>query len=206
MAMSTPRDLLAVAMGPEVAGRPPQAGDLSLVLAGAELIDLLAARAVRLDGGSIVPGYRPTIADALLDEAASSLVRQEPYEAVDDWLWRRGRGLAPAYLAALQAEGQPARPRHRWARGRTGHPAPADAPDHRRATDRWTAHEPVLVALAAAAGITGGRTGDLPGVADDDVEVVLAAVNDAVMELEAVRQRRAVEQEAFDNIWRGVGG
>ncbi|MYX63583.1 GPP34 family phosphoprotein, partial [Streptomyces sp. SID8382] len=31
---------------------------------------------------------------------------------------------------------------------------------------------------------------------------VLAAVNDAVMELEAERQRRAIEEAAFDNVWR----
>jgi hypothetical protein len=40
-------------------------------------------------------------------------------------------------------------------------------------------------------------------VADDAVAIVLAVVNDALMELEAVRQRRAIEEAAFDNIWRG---
>ncbi|WP_372346668.1 hypothetical protein [Streptomyces sp. KL116D] len=39
---------------------------------------------------------------------------------------------------------------------------------------------------------------------DDDATVtVLAAVGNAVMELEAVRQRRSVENAAFDNVWRG---
>lgn len=38
---------------------------------------------------------------------------------------------------------------------------------------------------------------------DDTTATVLAAVNDALMELEAVRQRRAIEDAAFDNIWRG---
>jgi len=35
------------------------------------------------------------------------------------------------------------------------------------------------------------------------VATVLAAVNAAVMELGHVRQRRAIEEAAFDNIWRG---
>ena len=39
--------------------------------------------------------------------------------------------------------------------------------------------------------------------ADDAVTTVFAGVDDAVMELEAVRQRRAIEDAAFDNIWRG---
>jgi hypothetical protein len=152
-----------------------------------------------------VPGDRPAVADGLLDRAASSLLRQAPYESVDDWLWRRGSGLAAAYLAAREAEEHLTRQRRR-ASGRPGHPVPVDSFEHLRAAERWASHEPVLAALAAAAGITGLRTGDLPGVADDDAEIVLAAVNDAVMELEAVRQRRAVEQQAFDNIWRGIGG
>ena len=43
-------------------------------------------------------------------------------------------------------------------------------------------------------------------VADDAVETVLATVHDALMELEAVRQRRAIEKAAFDNVWRGWDG
>lgn len=39
---------------------------------------------------------------------------------------------------------------------------------------------------------------------DDAVTTVLAAVNDAVMELEAVRQRRSIENAAFANLWRGA--
>ncbi|MFJ5677458.1 hypothetical protein [Streptomyces sp. NPDC093097] len=38
---------------------------------------------------------------------------------------------------------------------------------------------------------------------DNGIDTVLAAVNGALMELEAMRQRRAIEQAAFDNIWRG---
>ncbi|CAM5736718.1 GPP34 family phosphoprotein [Streptomyces hirsutus] len=33
---------------------------------------------------------------------------------------------------------------------------------------------------------------------------VLAAVNEAVVELAGVRQRRAIETAASDNIWRAV--
>ncbi|MGW7365940.1 GPP34 family phosphoprotein, partial [Streptomyces sp. NPDC054841] len=72
-----------------------------------------------------------------------------------------------------------------------------------------------LAVLAAAAGISGREpveageaqeaeaTGDSPGVADDAVATVLAAVNDAVTELAAERQRRDIHDAAFDNIWRG---
>ncbi|NUP32045.1 MAG: GPP34 family phosphoprotein, partial [Streptomycetaceae bacterium] len=38
----------------------------------------------------------------------------------------------------------------------------------------------------------------------EPVDIVLAAVGDAATELKAVRQRRDIEQAAYDNIWRGV--
>ncbi|GAA0449150.1 hypothetical protein [Streptomyces olivaceiscleroticus] len=60
-----------------------------------------------------------------------------------------------------------------------------------------------LAALAAAAGIHDKPAEDSPGVADDAVVTVLAAVNEAAVELEAVRQRCTGEQAAFDDIWRG---
>ncbi|WP_338014188.1 hypothetical protein [Streptomyces sp. CB01580] len=44
---------------------------------------------------------------------------------------------------------------------------------------------------------------DFPGVDDDVLDTVLAAVHEALTQLEAVRLRRSVEQAAFDNIWRG---
>ncbi|MFG2092376.1 GPP34 family phosphoprotein [Streptomyces sp. NPDC048612] len=223
--MTTPRDLLIVAMDRE-SGRPLERGDLSLALAGAELIDLLGAEAVRLDGERLVPGYRPAIPDRLLDRAASSLVQQAPYETVDDWLWRRGHGLAAAYLAAFEDEGQLTREHHRWQPFRSDRTVLADSPDRRRAAERWTAHETVLTALAAAAGMEGtddGSTGETddgavegtdggtenggePEAAGEAVSLVLAAVHDAVRELEAERQRRAIEKAAFDNVWRGPGG
>jgi hypothetical protein len=62
--MTTPRDLMTIAV--EVAPRRPvQRGDLSLALAGAELIDLLAVRAFSLDDDHIVPGDRSAMADRL---------------------------------------------------------------------------------------------------------------------------------------------
>jgi hypothetical protein len=183
--------------------RPQEQGDLSLALAGAELIDLLDMQAIRLDGERIVPVRWPVAGDRLLDGAASSLVRQEPYESVGDWLWRRGRGLFSAYLAALEPEGQITRRRRRWRLFRTGRLMLVDSPAHREAVKRWTSGDAVLAALAAAVGIRGERTADSPSIADDAVATVLAAVDDAVMELGLVRHRRAIEGDAFDNIWRG---
>ncbi|GHG73185.1 GOLPH3/VPS74 family protein [Streptomyces griseocarneus] len=206
--MTTPRDLTIIAMD-AAPGRDVEQGDLSLALAGAELIDLLAAGTVTLDDDRIVPGTRTTVADPVLEQAAQSLTREAPYEPVGDWLWRRGRDLASAYLAALEAEGQLTRRRSGWMPFRTDRTVPADSLDHRLAEDRLAANEPVLTALATALGIRDedGKddqdTEQPPDVADEAVETVLAAVNDALMELEAVRQRRAIEKSAFDNVWRG---
>jgi hypothetical protein len=200
--MTTPRDLLMVALAME-SDRPQEQGDLSLALAGAEVIDLLDLQAIRLDGERIVPVRRPAAGDRLLDEAALSLVRQEPYESVGDWLWRRGRGLFSSYLAALEADGQVIRQRGRRRLFRTGRLMLVDSPAHRAAAKRWTSGDAVLAALAAAVGIHGERTADSPGIADDPAATVLAAVNAAVMELGLVRQQRAIEGAAFDNIWRG---
>ncbi|MEV6425073.1 GPP34 family phosphoprotein [Streptomyces sp. NPDC051662] len=212
--MTTARDLMITAL--DVAPSPPPvAGELSLALAGAELIDLLAAEAIRLEGDRIVPGHRPDIADRPLEQAAESLAREAPYEPVADWLWRRGRGLAAAYLAALESEGQLTRQRRRGLPFRTGRTVLADSPDRRLAGERWASNEPVLAALATAVGIrekndeeAAGEApdtpdGEAPDTPDDAVETVLVAVNEALLELEAVRQRRSIEQAAFDNIWRG---
>lgn len=200
--MTTPRDLLIVALD-TVPDRPVERGDLSLALAGAEMIDLLDAEALTLDGDRVVPGLQPAMADRLLDEAASSLDRQAPYESVGDWLWRRGRGLSAAYLASLEQDGEVTRRHHRWAPFGVGRTALADSPARRRAADRWASGEPVLATLAAAVGIREEPAPDAAEVTGEAVVTVLAAVSDAVMELEAVRQRRAIEEAAFDNIWRG---
>ncbi|MFI7503123.1 GPP34 family phosphoprotein [Streptomyces sp. NPDC049687] len=203
--MTTARDLLIVSLDVP-SGRPVERGDLSLALAGAELVDLLAAEAVTLDDDRILPGLVPGTGDRLLDEAGAALVRQPPYESVEDWLWRRGNGLASAYANALETEERGGGSGHRWLPRRGGRPVRADSPARRRAADRWAAAEPVLVGLAAALGIPEGAA-DEPAEpaadgADDPVVTVLAAVHGALTELEGVRQRRRIEDAAFDNIWR----
>ncbi|MGW4980043.1 GOLPH3/VPS74 family protein [Streptomyces mirabilis] len=203
--MTTPRDLLMIAMDVP-SSRPVEQGDLSLALAGAELVDLIEAQAITLEDDLIVPGAQWTMGDRLLDGAVASLVRQRPYESVDDWLWRRGRGLSAAYRADLEAEGQLARPRHRWIPFGGGRTEAADSPDRSHADERWTAGEPILTVLAAAVGIHDESTEEAASLVDDSVLTVLAAVNGAVTELEAVRQRRSIEDAAFDNIWRGGDG
>ncbi|MGW3458549.1 GOLPH3/VPS74 family protein [Streptomyces olivaceoviridis] len=198
--MTTPQDLFLVSL--DVPGEHPvEQGDLSLALAGAELIDLLGARALTLDGERIVPGPVLTTGDRLLDEAGARLVREEPYETVEDWLWRRGEGLAVAYRDVLEADGQLTVKHRHWWPGRGGTEAPADTAVRRHATDRWDSHDPVLTGLAGTLGIEPDRTAS-SGLDDEAVTTVLAAVGDAVTELEAVRERRRIENIAFDNIWR----
>ncbi|MFE4664876.1 GPP34 family phosphoprotein [Streptomyces sp. NPDC056716] len=232
--MNTARDLAIVALdsAPE---RPLEQGDLSLALAGAELLDLADAGALSLDGDHIVPGTASDTGDRLLDGAAALLVRERPYESVEDWLWRRGRELAAAYTADLEKDGLAARPRGRRIPLRASRAELVDSPERGRARERLTAGDPVLTALASAAGV-GGDGGDTGGgatgadlsedegkatdetrtddslttepladepFADESLTAVLAAVGGAVMELEAVRQRRAIENAAFDNVWRG---
>lgn len=202
--MTTAKDLFIITMapGPEHAEHAVGQGDLSLALAGAELIDLIGAEVITVDGDRVVPAAAPTSDDQLLDEAAARLLRQPPYERVEDWLWRRGRDLAAAYQAALEKDGEltPER-KGRWSFG-SERVEPVDTPARRRAADRWAEREPVLVVLASVVGV-GGGAGDEPGLADDAVTTVVAAVHDAVMELEAVRQRRTIERAAFANLWRG---
>jgi len=212
--MTTARDLvlLALTMPPgELAGQ----GDLSLALAGAEAIDLLYAGALRLDGDRVVPVARAaTSGDLLLDQAQASLARQEPYETVDDWLWRRAENLLPAYADALERPGLVVRPHGHGFRLLSGKAVPTDSQERHEAEERRASGEPVLVGLLAALGIedagsedagTGhlGTEGSDSGVLDDAVTTVLAAVGDAVMQLEAVRLRRDVENANFDNVWRG---
>jgi hypothetical protein len=201
--MTTPRDLFIVTVY-DAAARPVEQGDLSLALAGAELVDLVDAGAVTLDDELIVPAPEGGSDDRLLDEAVAALNRQTPYESVEDWLWRRGRGLSAAYLAVLESDGTVARQRRRWLPLPTERTELADSPERARAHERWTSGEPVLAALAAAVGIQDEAPKDLAGVASDAAVTVVAAVNDAVTELAAVRQRREIEDAAFDNVWRGL--
>ncbi len=123
--MTTARDLALVAADPQDRTVVEQ-GDLSLALAGAELIDLLDAEALALDGTLLVPagpapGRRP-----LLSEAARWLADGGPGETVDDWLWRRGRDLAGRYRTVLEEEGLVAPERRNRNPLRRQRTAPAD--------------------------------------------------------------------------------
>ncbi|MFE1925922.1 GPP34 family phosphoprotein [Streptomyces asoensis] len=200
--MTTARDLAIVTLA-AAPDRPVEQGDLSLALAGAEVFDLIEAKELVLDGDRILPSAQAPTGDRLLDEAAGTLVRQEPYESVEDWLWRRGRGLSSAYVEDFERIGLTARPRGQRISLRTSRTELVASAARREAEDRWTAGEPVLAALAAAAGIRDEPAEDAEALAGETVATVLAAVGDAVMELEAVRQRTAIEDAAFDNVWRG---
>lgn len=201
--MSTAEDLFITVMDGE---RPVGRGDLSLALAGAELIDLIGAGAVTVRDGRIVPDGPAALGDGLTGEAAAALTRQAPYEWIEDWLWRRGNGLSDAYQAALEASGE-LRPRRSGRSPFGGSRLElADTPASRRARDRWSERDPVLVALATVVGVEDepdDRDEDAPGLDDEAVTTVVAAVHDALMELEAVRQRRTIENAAFANLWRG---
>ncbi|MFE0173161.1 GPP34 family phosphoprotein [Streptomyces sp. NPDC059002] len=201
--MTTAQDLAIVALG-ATPDRSVEQGELSLALAGAEVLDLIGAKALAVEDDRIVPGAQVPTGDRLLDEAVAALVREEPYESVEEWLWRRGRGLSSAYVDDLERVGVTERPRGRRTGLRAGRTEPVDGAAGRRAEERWAAGEPVLAALAAAAGIGAEQPDeDAPELAGDAVTSVLAAVGDAVQELQGVRQRRVVEDAAFDNIWRG---
>ena len=200
--MNTARDLAIVTLD-MASDHTVEQGDLSLALAAAEMFDLLDAHALVLDGDLITPSAQAPTGDRLLDEAASALVRQEPYESVEDWLWRRGRGLSAAYVEDLERVGLTARaPGPRFAL-RAAPSVPVDSAARRQAEERWTSGEPVLTALGTAAGIRGESDEVAENLTDETVTTVLAALGNAVMELEAVRQRRAIEDAAFDNVWRG---
>lgn len=200
--MNTARDLAIVTLD-MASDHTVEQGDLSLALAAAEMFDLLDAHALVLDGDLITPSAQAPTGDRLLDEAASALVRQEPYESVEDWLWRRGRGLSAAYVEDLERVGLTARaPGPRFAL-RAAPSVPVDSAARRQAEKRWTSGEPVLTALGTAAGIRDESGEVAEKLTDETVTTVLAALGNAVMELEAVRQRRAIEDAAFDNVWRG---
>ncbi|MFJ7328153.1 GPP34 family phosphoprotein [Streptomyces cyaneofuscatus] len=221
--MTTAKDLFIIAMDPRPEHSVGQ-GDLSLALAGAELIDLIDAGAVTVDEDRIVPGEPSGPQDALLREAAERLTRESPHERIEDWLWRRGRDLSAAYQAALEEDGELSRKRSGRLPFGPKRVEPVDTPARRAAAERWEEREPVLAALASAVGVEGGRPEDTkdtkdteavenaegtentehePGFDDDAVTAVVTAVHDAVMELEAVRQRRTIENSAFANLWRG---
>lgn len=204
--MTTPRDLLIVAMDMP-SGHTVERGDLSLALAGAEAVDLLAAGAIRLEDGRIVPGPVRELGDALLDDAATTVAARPPYEPVGEWLWRRGRGLAGAYLDAMEAAGLVTREaRRRWL-VRSTRLTLVDSAARSRAGHRRAADEPVLAGLADTIGIAGPYRGEVapPPVADSAVTAVLDAVTDAVAELSEERERRdrRLTDAAVDNVRRG---
>ncbi|MFJ4003137.1 GPP34 family phosphoprotein [Streptomyces sp. NPDC090023] len=210
--MTTPQDLLFVTLDVP-ADRPVEQGDLSLALAAAELLDLRTAQVVTLRDDRIVPVSGHLTGDPMLDKAAAALIRTEPYESAEDWLWRRGDGLSAAYrdeLEHTEPSGSGLRQLFRRA-DRSVDRIDSDA--RRHAADRWARHEPLLVGLAAALGIEehedpaahveDDRAGEhADEQVDDRLAVVLAALGDALTELEAVRQRRRIEEDAFDNVWR----
>ncbi|MFG3531367.1 GPP34 family phosphoprotein [Streptomyces sp. NPDC047917] len=198
--MTTAKDLFIIAMDQK---HSVGQGDLSLALAGAELIDLIGAGAVAVDGDRIVPGGPQTLDDRFMGEAAAGLTRQAPHERIEDWLWRRGRDLSAAYQAALEENGELKPQRSGRLPFGSERVEPVDTAARRRATDRWEEKEPVLAALASVVDIDDERSDDETGLDDEAVTTVVAAVHDAVMELEAVRQRRAIENAAFANLWRG---
>ncbi|GAA3098170.1 GPP34 family phosphoprotein [Streptomyces rectiviolaceus] len=198
--MTTAKDLFIIALDLK---HSVGQGDLSLALAGAELIDLIGAGAVAVDGESIVPGGRVTLDDRFMDEAAAGITRQAPYERIEDWLWRRGRDLSAAYQAALEESGELKAQRSGRLPFGSERVELVDTPARRRAADRWKEKDPVLAALVSVVGIDDERSDDEPGLDDEAVTTVVAAVHDAVMELEAVRQRRTIENAAFANLWRG---
>jgi hypothetical protein len=203
--MTTAKDLFIIALDLK---RPVGQGDLSLALAGAELIDLIGAGAVAVDGDHIVPGGPPQLGDRFLDEAAAGLPRQAPYERIEDWLWRRGRDLSAAYQAALEENGELSPQRSSWLSFGSESLEPVDTPARRRAVARREEKEPVLTALVAVLSVDDERSDDErsddeTALDDETVTMVVAAVHDAVMELEAVRQRRTIENAAFANLWRG---
>ena len=103
--------------------------------------------------------------------------------------------------AGVRGAGHPQAPEA--AAGPAGPAELADSAARRRAAARWQAREPVLAVLAAALGLHADSGEPVPAVGDEAVVTVLATVGDAVMELDAVRQRRDIEQAAFDNVWRG---
>ncbi|WP_103535802.1 GPP34 family phosphoprotein [Streptomyces sp. SM11] len=201
--MTTAKDLFIIAIDP-VPEHTVGQGDLSLALAGAELLDLVGTGAITVDGDLIVPSGSSVPDDRLLGEAAALVTRRPPHERIEDWLWRRGRDLSATYQDALEEDGELTQKRSGRLPFGPKRVELVDTPGRRRAVGRREEGEPVLAALASAVGIDGGRSGDdEPRLDDETVTTVVATVHEAVMELEAVRQRRTIENTAFANVWRG---
>ncbi|MFF0478442.1 GPP34 family phosphoprotein [Streptomyces sp. NPDC004284] len=199
--MTTARDLalFVLSLPPE---RAVEQGDLSLALAGAEAVDLLKNGSLALDGDRMAPRSDRGTGDRLLDQALASAVRQQSWQTIQSWLWRRGKDLAETYARDLERTGRLVRPRGQCLWLGAVRPLRAD-PSERGRVRLLVPGDPVLVALTGFLGIGDferDTVGDAGG--DPSVATVLAAVGEAVTELEAVRLRRGVEAEAFDNMWR----
>ncbi|APS22567.1 hypothetical protein TK78_29220 [Streptomyces sp. Tue 6075] len=200
--MTTAKDLFIISMDPALE-RPVGQGDLSLALAGAELLDLLDAGTITVDGDLVVPGGSSVPDDRMLAAAAAGITRQPPHERIEDWLWRRGRDLAAAYQDALEEDGELTRKRSGLLPFGPKEVELVDTPARRRAVARREEGDSVLASLASAVGLDSERSDDEPRPGDEAVTTVVATVHEAVMELEAVRQRRTIENTAFANVWRG---
>ncbi|MFF7154284.1 GPP34 family phosphoprotein [Streptomyces sp. NPDC008139] len=244
--MTTPRDLIVVAMDV-----PPDLlvdrGDLSLALAGAELIDLIAAKELTLRGDRVVPVPRPEgerrTADRLLEEAltayetatrsaeaadrdpdrptdkaadrptgkqaapaAESGTDDDSGERVEDWLWRRGRGLPTAYIAALEEDGTLVPERHRrWGLLPTSRRVLADTPGRRRAAQHWASDAPVLRALATLIGVKGDEPPPDEVPTGSPSRVVLRALRHAVEELAEERRLRTTRLDRANATYRSRG-
>ncbi|MFF7329554.1 GPP34 family phosphoprotein [Streptomyces sp. NPDC008150] len=217
--MTTARDLFIIVTDPASKDTVGQ-GDLSLALAGAELLDLVEAGLLTVAEDRVVPdGDRARTADdpsrapddRLLAAAWAGVVPGPPFEEVEDWLWRRGRDLSAAYQEAFEKDGELTRKRNGVLSFASNRLVQADTPARRQAAARWQDGEPVLAALASAVRNGGelrdgddelGSTEHELGNGDETAVAVLAAVRGAIVELEAVRQRRSIENAAYANIWR----
>ncbi|WP_328863230.1 GPP34 family phosphoprotein [Streptomyces sp. NBC_00306] len=202
--MTTPKNLLMITI--EVApGHPVHPADLSLSLAGAQLVDLLEAGAIGLDKRHVVPGWQPVPPDRFLWEAATSLELTRPYQLVSDWLSSREDTLAAAYTAALEADGLAIRQRPRKHPFRRRELVLVDSPARREAVERWSASEPVLATLAGFIGIRREGQQGSPREVRGPVATILSAVQGAHVELEAERTERIITQAKLYEVWARYG-
>ncbi|MEU6852905.1 GPP34 family phosphoprotein [Actinacidiphila alni] len=244
--MTTARDLIVVAMDVP-ADLLVDRGDLSLALAAAELIDLLAARTLVLRGDLVVPGERrdeeqgtEAGRDRLLTQALTAYeaaIRpgtgdrrpegdaadagdkgrapaesgqdaedEETGERVEDWLWRRGRDLPTAYLAALEEEGTLVREdQRRWRLLPTSRRVLADTPGRRRAAQHWSSDAPVLRALGTLIGVKGEEPPPDEVPEHSQARVVVDGLRQAVDELAEERRLRTTRLDRANATYRSRG-
>ncbi|WP_406387413.1 GPP34 family phosphoprotein [Streptomyces sp. NBC_00887] len=180
---------------------PVDQEDLSLVLAAAELIDLLKVRVVGLESRHIVPGPHGVPAEHFLEQAAATLQLTEPYELIGDWLWRRDRALARSYTEALETDKLAAWQRPAGHRFRRREFTLIDSPARREAAERWAAADHVLVALAEAVGIKRDDRPSSANVVDSSVATVLSALGGTLVRLKSAQREEHHRQGKFDDGW-----